>query len=60
MRTLAVTTLIAFASAALAADTYPRQPGITIDRYSFDVVLSDTSSEIAVADTIDLTFTIAA
>lgn len=40
-----------------AADMYPRQPGIELQKYSFDVTLSDTSDELSVNDTIDVGFT---
>ncbi len=43
----------------LQADTYPRQTGVKITRYAFDVTLSDASSEIAMSDTVDLLFTAA-
>jgi aminopeptidase N len=51
--------LVCAAGLDLAADTYPRQAGVTITRYSFDVTLSDASNEIVVADTVDLQFTAA-
>jgi aminopeptidase N len=38
------------------ADTYPRQPGIKILRYAFDVTLGDSSDELIVKDSIDLEF----
>src|SRR5262249_20416650 len=38
-------------------DTYPRQPGVAITRYAFDVTLTDASSEITVTEVIDLRFT---
>jgi aminopeptidase N len=37
-----------------AADMYPRQPGIKILKYSFDVELGDESDELTVKDTIDV------
>jgi len=52
--------LVALAAAGaprLHADTYPRQPGISITRYAFDVTLTDTSSEISVTEVVDLRFT---
>jgi aminopeptidase N len=51
--------LVCAASLGLDADTYPRQAGVTITRYSFHVTLSDTSSEIVVTDTVDGQFTAA-
>src|SRR6516162_4426872 len=38
------------------ADTYPRQPGIKILQYTFDVTLGDASDELVVKDTIALEF----
>jgi len=38
----------------LTADTYPRQPGVRITHYTFDVVLSDTTDEIAMKETVDV------
>lgn len=51
-----VLVLIAVAPTLLSADTYPRQPGIKITGYTFDITLSDTSNELVVADTIDVQF----
>ncbi len=39
------------------ADTYPRQPGVKIGRYSFDLILTDSSNEIVVTESIDLVLT---
>src|SRR5262245_65487277 len=48
---------VAFAHlTANAADTYPRQPGIRILRYTFDVTLGDASDELVIKDTVDLQF----
>ncbi len=41
----------------VAADMYPRQPGIQVQKYSFDVTLGDTSDELSVSDAIDVRFT---
>jgi len=41
-------------SADCAADMYPRQPGIKILKYSFDVTLGDESDELTVKDTIEV------
>ncbi len=49
----ALLTLVCAAPAA-AQDTYPRQPGITITHYTFDVVLSDTTDEISMKEVVDL------
>lgn len=40
----------------LSADTYPRQPGIRITGYTFDITLSDANDEFVVADTVDVEF----
>ena len=37
-----------------AADTYPRQAGVKITHYTFDVTLSDTSDEITMTETVDI------
>ena len=51
--------LIAFfaMSGFAAADMYPRQPGIEVRRYSFDVTVSDASDELFVKDTVEVRFT---
>src|SRR5262249_39464472 len=38
----------------LFADTYPRQPGIKIAHYTFDVILSDSTDEITMKETVDV------
>jgi aminopeptidase N len=38
------------------ADTYPRQPGIKIANYTFDIALSDANNEFVVQDTVDVQF----
>ena len=38
------------------ADHFPRQPGIKILHYTFDVTLSDASDDVSVNDTVDLQF----
>src|SRR5271163_829056 len=45
-----------FAGFQAVADTFPRQPGVKILHYTFDVTLDDNSSEVVVKDTIDLQF----
>src|SRR5215469_8803249 len=56
-RTVLTLVLIALGFATRAnADTYPRQPGIKILQYTFDVALGDASDELTVKDTIDLQF----
>src|SRR5215469_7609993 len=37
-----------------AADTYPRQPGIKVLKYTFEVTLGDQSDELQVKDTVDV------
>ena len=54
---LATLAIAAAGSLPLSADTYPRQPGVSITHYAFDVVLSETSSEITVTEVVDLRFT---
>src|SRR4051812_8278854 len=41
-------------AADLSADTYPRQTGIRITHYTFDAVLSDTTDEITMKETVDV------
>lgn len=56
-RTALVALLFAVgAMAHLAADTYPRQSGLSIVRYAFDVTLSDSTNEVAIQETVDLRF----
>jgi aminopeptidase N len=59
-RSIAFATLIlavsGAATAPLAADTYPRQPGIKITGYTFDITLSDANDELEVIDTVDVQF----
>ena len=52
-RGLALLTFVASITANCPADLYPRQPGIKILKYSFDVTLGDESDELTVKDTID-------
>jgi len=40
----------------LSADTYPRQPGIRITGYTFDITLSDANDEFVVVDTVEVDF----
>lgn len=53
---MAIGLLLITASARSVADMFPRQPGIKILNYTFDVTLSDASDDISVRDTIDLQF----
>lgn len=41
---------------ALHADTYPRQPGIKVNSYTFDISLSDANDELMVHDTVSVQF----
>lgn len=41
-------------TANCAADKYPRQPGIKVVKYSFDVVLGDESDQLTVKDTVEV------
>ncbi len=43
--------------AAPAQDSYPRQPGITITHYTFDLVLTDTTDEIRMQEVVDVDLT---
>jgi aminopeptidase N len=53
----AVTLLAGMAIAAQAsADTYPRQTGIKIANYTFDITLNDANNEFAVQDTVEVQF----
>jgi hypothetical protein len=53
---LATTLALAAAAPRLAADNYPRQPGVSITHYAFDVTLTDASSEISVTEVVDVRF----
>ena len=55
-RAIAVLTLLLTTTALVAADTYPRQPGISVKGYTFDITLGDANNSIAVRSTIDLEF----
>ena len=46
--------LLAMAGAPAAADTYVRQPGITIAHYTFEIALSDASNELVVSETVEV------
>jgi aminopeptidase N len=52
-RCASVSGLVVLVALNLFADTYPRQPGIQITHYTFDVVLSDSTDEITVKETVD-------
>jgi len=47
--------LLAIAAPSMA-DTYPRQTGIKIANYTFDITLNDANSEFAVEDTVEVRF----
>src|SRR5689334_16631755 len=53
---LAIVLMVAAASAPLRADTYPRQPGIKIANYTFDIGVSDANNEFTVQATVDVLF----
>lgn len=53
---MAIGLLLTAGSARSDADMFPRQPGIKILHYTFDVTLSDASDDMNVKDTIDLQF----
>src|SRR5580765_4967835 len=46
--------VVGLLSMNLFADTYPRQPGIKLTHYTFDVSLSDTTDEITMKETVDV------
>ena len=48
--------LLAFTNVPAVADMFPRQPGIKILHYNFDVALGDASNELTVKDTVDVQF----
>ncbi len=58
MKRLAVLTfaLLILSATYLTADTYPRQAGVRITHYTFDVVLSDANDEITMKETVDVDF----
>ena len=58
MRTqaIAVLTLLLSTTVGAAADVYPRQPGISVKGYTFDITLNDASNDIAVRATMNLEF----
>ena len=47
--------LLAIAPQA-TADTYPRQTGIKIANYTFDITLNDANNEFVVQDTVEVQF----
>ena len=58
MRTaaLVVVSLALVAGPPIAADTYPRQPGVDVENYRFELALSDDSDEIVGRTTITVRF----
>src|SRR5262245_7013987 len=50
---LASTSILGFTSPSARADTYPRQPGVDVVQYSFQLTLSDTKDEIEGEATVD-------
>jgi aminopeptidase N len=55
-RWFAVVLAVLAAGGRATADHYPRQPGISVQKYAFGVTLSDTSDEVSVKATIDIRF----
>src|SRR3954466_13381577 len=53
-RCASAVSVVALLSLNLFADTYPRQPGIKITHYTFDVILSETTDEITMKETVDV------
>ncbi len=56
IRILAVLSLLLAATVGVTADVYPRQPGISVKGYTFDITLNDADNDIAVRATVDLEF----
>jgi aminopeptidase N len=48
--------LLTVSTARVGADTYPRQPGIRIANYTFDISLNDGNNEFVVQETVDVLF----
>jgi len=48
--------LLLLAAPLIKADMYPRQPGIKILHYTFDVTVGDATDEMTIKDTVDLQF----
>jgi len=48
--------LVLAAGAPLAADDYPRQPGVDVQNYAFHIALSDATDEITGSATVDVRF----
>ena len=60
MRRLSLMAVLVIVGAiGVSADTYPRQPGVAIDRYAFAITFSDTNNDIQMAETVDLRATAA-
>ena len=55
-RAISVFILLLLSAAGVAADVYPRQPGISVRGYTFDITLNDADNKIAVSATVDLEF----
>ena len=56
IKVTAVLTFLLFTAAGATADVYPRQPGISVEGYTFDIRLNDANNVIAVRATVDLAF----
>jgi hypothetical protein len=50
---IALGAMLLFVHQARAQDSYPRQPGVKITHYSFDVDLSDSTDEIRMTEVVD-------
>jgi aminopeptidase N len=53
-RGLWIAVLAVVCSIDLAADTYPRQAGIKVIRYTFEITLNDVNDELTIRDTVEL------
>ncbi len=56
VRLVAAMLLAVALSAPAAADTYRRQPGVRVVRYTFEFTLADTSDSLEVRDTVEVEF----
>jgi len=56
MRAIAAFLAGLLAATAATADTYPRQTGVKVTNYTFDITLNDANDEFAVQDTVDVEF----
>src|SRR6185295_12152156 len=54
---LSLSGLLFAASPLSARDTYPRQPGVSVQHYVFGITLSDSTDEIVAETTVTIRFT---